>query len=112
MTLRVAGYREQAVTRTKEGRSLLESHRDRDQGDRQTIYDGAKRERELALALKRTGREDGAAREMALFERARREAAEEQRRAMAAAGDGRGGLSGRRTHGTPRRGEPIQTTDG
>ena len=41
------GYREQAVTLTKEGRSLLESHRDRDQGDRQTFYNGVKREREL-----------------------------------------------------------------
>jgi hypothetical protein len=43
----VHGYREQAVTLTKEGRSLLESHRDRDQADRQTFYKGVKREREL-----------------------------------------------------------------
>jgi DNA-binding MarR family transcriptional regulator len=46
-TIRVPGYREQAVTLTKEGRSLLEHHRDRDQGDRQTFYNGVKREREL-----------------------------------------------------------------
>jgi DNA-binding MarR family transcriptional regulator len=46
-TVRVPGYREQAVTLTKEGRSLLEHHRDRDQGDRQTFYNGVKREREL-----------------------------------------------------------------
>jgi tetratricopeptide (TPR) repeat protein len=37
----------------------------------------------LALALKRTGREDEAAREMELFERARRESTEERRRTMA-----------------------------
>jgi hypothetical protein len=46
-TVRVPGYREQAVTLTKEGRSLLEDHRDRDQDDRQTFYNGVKREREL-----------------------------------------------------------------
>jgi hypothetical protein len=46
-TVRVPGYREPAVTLTKEGRSLLERHRDRDQGDRQTFYNGVKREREL-----------------------------------------------------------------
>lgn len=46
-TVRVPGYREQAVTLTKEGRSLLDSHRDRDQGARQTFYNGVKREREL-----------------------------------------------------------------
>jgi tetratricopeptide (TPR) repeat protein len=38
----------------------------------------------LALALKRTGREDDAAREMEMFERARREATEDRRRTMAA----------------------------
>jgi tetratricopeptide (TPR) repeat protein len=38
----------------------------------------------LAMALKRTGREDAAAREMDLFERARREATKERRRTMAA----------------------------
>jgi hypothetical protein len=32
---------------TKEGRSLLETHRDRHQGDRQTFWDGLKRAREL-----------------------------------------------------------------
>jgi len=39
----------------------------------------------LALALKRTGRADEAARELELFERQRREATEERRRTMAAA---------------------------
>ena len=34
---------------TKEGRSLLERHRDRDQGHRQTFWDGLKRERDWAL---------------------------------------------------------------
>jgi hypothetical protein len=43
----VPGYRQQAVTLTKEGRSLLEHRRDRDEGDRQTFYNGVKREREL-----------------------------------------------------------------
>jgi tetratricopeptide (TPR) repeat protein len=37
----------------------------------------------LALALKRIGREDEAAREMELFERARRESTEDRRRTMA-----------------------------
>ena len=46
-TVRVAGSREHAVALTKEGRSLLEEHRDRHQGDRQTFWDGLKREREL-----------------------------------------------------------------
>ena len=45
-TVRVPGSREHAVALTKEGRSLLERHRDRDQGDRQTFWDGLKRERE------------------------------------------------------------------
>jgi hypothetical protein len=49
-TVRVAGTRDHAVVLTKEGRALLESHRDprdraRDGG--QTFYDGLKREREL-----------------------------------------------------------------
>jgi hypothetical protein len=47
-TVRVPGYREQAVTLTKEGRSLLEHHRDRVQDGRQTFYNGVRRERELA----------------------------------------------------------------
>lgn len=47
-TVRVHGHREQAVTLTKDGRNLLERHRDGDQRDRQTFYNGAKRERELA----------------------------------------------------------------
>jgi hypothetical protein len=44
---RVPGSREHAVALTKEGRSLLETHRDRHQGDRQTFWDGLKRAREL-----------------------------------------------------------------
>jgi len=59
---RVPGSRDHAVSLTKEGRSLLESHRDppsrealrrdfagarRDHGHRQTFYAGVKREREL-----------------------------------------------------------------
>jgi hypothetical protein len=46
-TTRVPGYRDHAVVLTKEGRHLLESHRDRDQGHGQTFYAGLKREREL-----------------------------------------------------------------
>ncbi len=46
-TVRVPGYRDHAVVLTKEGRHLLESHRDRDQGHHQTFYAGLKREREL-----------------------------------------------------------------
>jgi hypothetical protein len=45
-TVRLPGSREHAVALTKEGRSLLEHHRGRDQGDRQTFWDGLKRERE------------------------------------------------------------------
>jgi hypothetical protein len=45
-TVRVPGSREHAVALTKEGRSLLEHHRDRDHGGRQTFWDGLKRERE------------------------------------------------------------------
>jgi hypothetical protein len=50
-TVRVAGSREHAVALTKEGRRLLERHRDRDQSDRQTFWDGLKRERELGHDL-------------------------------------------------------------
>jgi hypothetical protein len=46
-TVRVPGSREHAVALTKDGRNLLEHHRGRDQGDRQTFWDGLKREREL-----------------------------------------------------------------
>ncbi|MGH9242607.1 MAG: hypothetical protein ACRD3G_31550 [Vicinamibacterales bacterium] len=46
-TVRVPGFREHAVVLTKEGRGLLESHRERDQDGRQTFYDGLRREREL-----------------------------------------------------------------
>jgi DNA-binding MarR family transcriptional regulator len=45
-TVRVPGSREHAVALTKEGRKLLEHHRDRDHGARQTFWDGLKRERE------------------------------------------------------------------
>ena len=45
-TVRVPGSREHAVALTKQGRSLLEHHRDRDQSPRQTFWDGLKRERE------------------------------------------------------------------
>ena len=45
-TVRVPGSREHAVALTKQGRSLLEHHRDRDQEHRQTFWDGLKRERE------------------------------------------------------------------
>lgn len=45
-TVRVPGSREHAVALTKEGRNLLEHHRDRDHGGRQTFWDGLKRERE------------------------------------------------------------------
>ena len=46
-TTRVPGSRDHAVSLTKEGRSLLESHRDRDREGSQTFYAGVKREREL-----------------------------------------------------------------
>jgi len=45
--VRVPGSREYAAALTKEGRSLLEHHRDRDHGDRQTFWRAVKREREL-----------------------------------------------------------------
>jgi hypothetical protein len=43
---RVPGSREHAVALTKEGRTLLERHRDRDHCGRQTFWNGLKRERE------------------------------------------------------------------
>jgi len=46
-TTRVPGSRDYAVSLTKDGRSLLESHRDRDGDGNQTFYAGVKREREL-----------------------------------------------------------------
>jgi hypothetical protein len=46
-TTRVAGYRDHAVSLTKDGRSLLESHRDHDCEHSQTFYAGLGREREL-----------------------------------------------------------------
>lgn len=46
-TVRLPGYRHHAVALTKEGRHLLEIHRDRDHGHHQTFYAGLKREREL-----------------------------------------------------------------
>jgi DNA-binding MarR family transcriptional regulator len=45
-TARLPGSREHGVALTKAGRSLLEQHRDREQGDRQALWDGLKRERE------------------------------------------------------------------
>ena len=50
-TVRLPGSREHAVALTREGRGLLEHHRDRDQGDRQTFWTGVKRERELEHEL-------------------------------------------------------------
>jgi hypothetical protein len=46
-TVRVPGSRDYAVALTPDGRSVLEHHRDRDQGDRQTFWTGVRREREL-----------------------------------------------------------------
>jgi DNA-binding MarR family transcriptional regulator len=46
-TTRVPGYRDHAVSLTKDGRSLLESHRDLDRDHHQTFYAGLGREREL-----------------------------------------------------------------
>jgi predicted nucleic acid-binding protein len=45
--VRVPGHRDHAVVLTKDGRSLLERHRDRDQEHGQTFYAGLKREREV-----------------------------------------------------------------
>ena len=46
-TTRVPGYRDHAVSLTKDGRSLLESHRDHVHEHSQTFYAGLGREREL-----------------------------------------------------------------
>ena len=46
-TVRVPGYRDQAVVLTKDGRGLLEHHRDRDHEPHQTFYAGLVRDREL-----------------------------------------------------------------
>jgi len=46
-TVRVPGSRDYAVALTPDGRSVLEHHRDRDQSDRQTVWTGVRREREL-----------------------------------------------------------------
>jgi DNA-binding MarR family transcriptional regulator len=59
-TTRVPGYRDHAVSLTKDGRSLLESHRDPDHEHSQTFYAGPGRERELehdlsGLSRVRTG---------------------------------------------------------
>jgi hypothetical protein len=45
--VRVPGHRDHAVVLTKDGRGLLERHRDSDQEHHQTFYAGLKREREL-----------------------------------------------------------------
>ena len=47
-TVRIPGSREHAVVLTREGRRLLEGHRERDHETRQTFYNGLRRERELA----------------------------------------------------------------
>jgi hypothetical protein len=54
----VPGYRDYAVSLTKDGRSLLESHRDHDHS--QTFYAGLGRERELAALSRCPRRERGA----------------------------------------------------
>jgi hypothetical protein len=46
-TVRIPGYREQAVVLTDRGRDLLETSRDRERDTGQTFYAGLKREREL-----------------------------------------------------------------
>jgi len=46
-TVRVPGYRDQAVVLSKDARSLLEQHRDRDHEPQQTFYAGLARAREL-----------------------------------------------------------------
>jgi hypothetical protein len=46
-TVRIPGYREQAVVLTDRGRDLLEANRDRDRDHGQAFYAGLKREREL-----------------------------------------------------------------
>jgi hypothetical protein len=46
-TVRIPGYREQAVVLTDRGRGLLEANRDRERDTGQAFYAGLKREREL-----------------------------------------------------------------
>lgn len=46
-TVRIPGYREQAVVLTDRGRDLLEANRERDRATGQAFYAGLKREREL-----------------------------------------------------------------
>src|SRR5688572_3266613 len=46
-TVRIPGYREQAVVLTDRGRDLLEANRDRDRDSGQSFYAGVGREREL-----------------------------------------------------------------
>jgi hypothetical protein len=59
-TTRVPGYRDHAVSLTKDGRSLLDGHRDPDHEHSQTFYAGLGRERELDTISRsmrvRTGR--------------------------------------------------------
>jgi hypothetical protein len=69
-TVRVPGSREHAVALTREGRSLLERHRDRDQEDRQTFWASVKRERELEHDLQHPPRPRAQARVPALAPRA------------------------------------------
>jgi len=46
-TVRIPGYRQQAVVLTDRGRSVLEANRDREKDNGQAFYAGLKREREL-----------------------------------------------------------------
>jgi hypothetical protein len=46
-TVRIPGYRDQAVVLTERGRDLLEANRDRDRDSGQSFYAGVGREREL-----------------------------------------------------------------
>jgi len=46
-TVRIPGYREQAVVLTDRGRDVLEANRDRDRNTGQVFYAGLKRQREL-----------------------------------------------------------------
>jgi len=50
-TVRVPGHRNHAVVLTKDGRGLLERHRNCDQERHQTFYAGLKREREVEHRL-------------------------------------------------------------
>ena len=55
-TVRIPGYREQAVVLTDRGRDLLEANRDRDRDRGQTFYSGLKRERNWNTTARSTAR--------------------------------------------------------